>query len=306
VADDVTVDEPVDHSPTPSAAKHVPEDGATARGLNIPPRTRAYAKEKGVTEAQLAELGAGGAKLMPADIDAFLSGGSKGYSEHPLPGKQRLLASRLVRGHELVVPGTISVALSWTPIERQRARVKASGSTFQPSAFTMFAYAVARTLAEYPAFRSSLVGDSTLRTYEHVALGIAVGLPGDELVLAVVEDADTLDWPAFAARMRERIDVARGGTDQATEAVTVSLTNMQSFGLRDAVPVVVSPAAATIFLGEVYTGIDQTSEELKVARLANIAMTFDHRLMNGVGAANFINAIKAKVETISSLVGETL
>ena len=287
----------------PAAPAKTEAAASGARGLNIPPRTRAYAKEKGVTDAQLAELGAGAAKLMPADIDAFLSGASKGYSERALPSKQRLLASRLVRGLELVVPGTISVAVNWAPIERERARVKASGSDFQPSSFTMFAFAATQALKEYPTFRSNLVGDSTLRTFDHVALGIAVGLPGDGLVLAVIENADTLDWPDFAAKMRERIDLARSGTDQATDAVTVSLTNMQSFGLRDAVPVVVAPAVATVFLGEVYTGIDQTSPELKPARQANIAMTFDHRLVNGVGAANFVNAIKKHLETISSLVG---
>jgi pyruvate dehydrogenase E2 component (dihydrolipoamide acetyltransferase) len=195
--------------------------------------------------------------------------------------------------------------MNWAPIERERARVKTSGSDFQPSAFTMFAFAATHALKEHSAFRTTLVGDSTLRTYDHVALGIAVGLPGDALVLAVVPDADTLDWQSFAARMRERIDVARAGTDQATEAVTVSLTNMQSFGLRDAVPVVVAPAVATLFLGEVYTGIDQSSDELRPARLVNVAMTFDHRLVNGVGAANFVNAVKKHVETISGLVGGT-
>ncbi|HLK14397.1 MAG TPA: 2-oxo acid dehydrogenase subunit E2, partial [Fimbriimonadaceae bacterium] len=252
-----------------------------------------------------ARLAAGAAKLMPADIDAYLSGDSKGYTEHPLPGKQRLLASRLVRGLELVVPGTISVAVNWGPIERERARVKASGSDFQPSAFTMFAYAVTQAVKEYPALRSALIGDSTLRTYDHVALGIAVGLPGDELVLAVVDKADTLNWHDFASNARERIDLARGGTDQATDSVTVSLTNMQSFGLRDAVPVVVAPAVATVFLGEVYTGIDQRSDELKPMRFANVSMTFDHRIVNGVGAANFLNAVKRRVETISSVVGGT-
>lgn len=274
-----------------------------ARSLNIPPRTRAYAKEKGITEEQLAALAAGGAKLMPADIDAYLAGGAKGFAERPIPAKQRLLNSRMVRGNELVVPGTMTVVVDWTPIERERARIKASGSDFQPSAFTMFAFAVAQALKEYPAFRTSLVGDATFRTYDHAALGIAVGLPGDELVLAVVEEADTLDWHAFAARTRERIDLARTGVDQATEAVTLSLTNMQSHGLRDAIPVVVPPAVATVFLGEVYVGIAQSSDELKPARLVNVTMTFDHRVANGVGAANFLSSVRRRLETISSVLG---
>ncbi len=281
-----------------------------ARNLNVPPRTRAYAKEKGLSDADLATIPAAGSKLMPEDIDAYLGGGNdkagprkgEGYSEAPVAQKQRLLASRLVRGSQLVVPGTISVAVNWGGVENLRSRVKASGSEFKPSAFTMFAYAVAMALRDFPIFRSNLQGDDTLRTYDHAALGVAVGLPGDELVLAVIDDADTLSWQDFANQMREKIELARTGQDQANEAVTLSLTNMQAFGLRDAVPVVVPPSVGTLFLGESYNGLDQTSSDLKIKRYVNIALTFDHRILNGVGAANFINRVKQNVESINEFV----
>ena len=278
-----------------------------SRNAGIPPRTRAYAKEKGISDADLANIPAAGSKLMPSDIDAFLGGtgapvDGKGFKEAPVAAKQRLLASRLVRGTQLVVPGTISVAVNWEPLESVRTRIKSKGGDFQPSAFTIFAYAVAQALKEFPAFRSTLIGDDVLRTYDHAALGIAVGLPGDELVLAVVPDSDKLSWHDFAKTAKERIDLARTGQDQANEAVTMSLTNMQSFGLRDAVPVVVPPAVGTLFLGEVYNGIAQNSSELTLRRMVNIALTFDHRILNGVGAANFINRVKELVETVGSIV----
>jgi pyruvate dehydrogenase E2 component (dihydrolipoamide acetyltransferase) len=166
----------------------------------------------------------------------------------------------------------------------------------------MFSFAVAKTLADFPGFRSTIVGDSVVRTYNHVNLGIAVALPGDELVIAKVERADTYDWRAFADVMRERIETARQGKDQADESVTISLTNMQGFGLRDAVAVVVPPGVATLFLGEPYNGLDQRVSELKLQRCANMGVTFDHRLLNGVGAANFLNAVREKVEAIGDLV----
>jgi len=276
-----------------------------ARNTNIPPKTRAYAKEKGVSDEKLAELAAGSSKLMPADIDAFLTGSqgsNDAYAETAVDPKQRLLASRLVRGSQLVVPGTMSVTMSWSGIEHLRARYKASPSDFKPSAFTMFAFAVAHALKDFPTFRSTLIGDERLRTYHHVQLGIAVSLPGDQLVLAVIPDADTLDWETFAETMRAKIELARTGKDQANESVTISLTNMQSFGLHDAIPVVVPPAVATLFLGATYNGLAPDSVELQIQRTANMALTFDHRVLNGVGAAEFLNAIKSKVEAISTLI----
>lgn len=305
------------HGPAPAESVDAPvaaaESRSDSRNANIPPRTRAYAKEKGIADDQLAAIPSATGKLMPSDIDAFIGGPSTSaakagesrggsFTENAVPQKQRLLASRLVRGTQLVVPGTITVAANWEPIEGQRAKAKAAGSDFQPSAFTMFAYAVVRALKDFPAFRSTLVNDETLRTYDHVSLGIAVSLPGDELVLAVVDQADTLDWRAFAAKTREQIELARSGKDQAHEGVTISLTNMQSFGLRDAVPVVVPPAVGTLFLGEVYNGLCQESREVKLRRYANLALTFDHRVLNGVGAAEFIKAVKSHVESIESLI----
>lgn len=301
---------PASTTETTSEAKSAtPSASGAARRMDVPPRTRAYAKEKGLSDADLESIPAASSKLMPSDIDAFLAEGgsastssSDAYTENALGQKQRLLASRLQRGSQLVVPGTIMVTVKWGEVEALRAAYKAKGGDFQPSSFTMFAFAVARATALYPAFRSTLVGDATLRTYNSVHLGIAVGLEGDELVLAVVDEASEMQWQEFAQAARSAIEKARQGQDQASEAVTLSLTNMQNFGLRDAVPVVVPPSVATLFLGEVYRGIDQSQEEPTYTKLVNLALTFDHRTINGVGASNFINEIKKSVENIGSLI----
>ena len=77
---------------------------------------------------------------------------------------------------------------------------------------------------------------------------------------------------------------------------------MQSYGLRDAVPVVVPPAVATLFLGESYADLDPEIESVKVRRVVNLALTFDHRALNGVGAAQFMKAVRHNVEVIGTLV----
>ncbi|MEI7987247.1 MAG: biotin/lipoyl-containing protein [Armatimonadota bacterium] len=267
-------------TPSPSASSAPTRDDlkSSARLQGIPPRSRAYAKEKGISPDTLVTVPFAGSKLMPADIDLFLAGGGTSnvvgtsqvsasgikFTERQMPGKQRVLNSRMVRSNSLVVPGTMTVVTKWGPIEDERAKLKAGGGKFQPSGFTMFAYAVTKAMTEFPAFRSGLAGDDKIRTYDFVSLGIAVSLPGDELVIAVVDSADTFDWQDFASATRDRIALARSGKDQAHEAVTVSLTNMQAFGLRNAIPVVVAPSMATIFLGETFRDIDEAGRLQKV------------------------------------------
>lgn len=297
-------------SPTPPV--NAPAAGG-ARRRDIPPRTRAHAKKIGLSDADLEALPATGKPIMPEDLDAFVARrgqetkptaatSGKSYQERAFQGKQRVLASRLVRGNQLVVPGMMTVVANWGPIETLREEVKASGAEFAPSAFTYFAFAVARAAKDHPVMRSTLVGDNTIRTYDHLQLGIAVSLPGDELAVAVVPDADTLSWEEFAKTARERIEQARKGQDQADESVTLSLTNMQAYGIREAMAVVVPPGVATVFLGEPYNGLANDTDEIKLQRCANIGITIDHRLINGVGGAEFLNAIRQNVENIRELV----
>ncbi len=284
-------------------------DGSRRR--DVPPRTRAYAKEKGLSNEQIEAIPSSGSKLMPADVDAFLSGGTKAndtpsrgknFSEVAMGGKQRVLASRLQRSNQIVVPGMMSIVVDWGKIEELREETKAKGGDFQPSAFTYLAYAVAKAATDHPIVRSTLVGDSTIRTYDSLQLGIAVALPGDELVVAVVRDSNTLGWVEFATTARSRINEAREGKDQADESVTLSITNMAGHGIREAMAVVVPPGVATIFLGEAYNGLsNEVPGEFKVMRCANVGITIDHRLINGVGGAEFLNAIRDNVSNIQEL-----
>jgi pyruvate/2-oxoglutarate dehydrogenase complex dihydrolipoamide acyltransferase (E2) component len=280
------------------------------RNATVPPRTRRLLKEKGLLD-QAHLIPARGEKLMPEDVEAYLAGGAPKattktieppktlkttaeFDEFEVPKRQQTLAYRLARGSQLCVPGTISVQCRWDAIEAAKATIEKG-----PSAFTMMAYCVAQAMAAHPKFRSTLPNETTLRTYKGANLGIAVALPGDELVTALVPNADQLSWPDFAQATRAQIEKARDGNDQATEATTLSITNMMAFGLRDAVPVVVSPSVATLFLGEAYWHPVAKMGGYDFVRMVNLALTFDHRIINGVGAANFINDVKSRIEAFT-------
>lgn len=275
--------------------------------IDIPPRTRAYAKSLGIPDTQLLNIPSSSPKLTPQDIDAWL--GNTGvktlpykYEQQALSPQQRLLSSRLIRGAQLVVPGTMTVVCRWEKMESTIEKIKSQKADFQPSVFTLFAFGVAQTLRDYPVFRSTLIDENTVRTYKHCQLGIAVALPNDNLVLAVVENADDLDWKGFATEMRNKIELARKGQDQASQAVTISITSMQKHGIRDAVPLVVAPAVATLFIGEAYQGVELENGTVKPIKCVNFGLTFDHRLLNGVGAAEFLNAVRNNIENIDKIV----
>ncbi len=291
-------------APTTPVAAPTPSSGPL-RNADAAPRVAAYARSKGLSDDEIRSIPRSGSRLTEADVDAFLSARSSGgeaFEDRAMPQRQRLLASRLSRAHQLAVPSALTVVAPWGPVERLKARMAAAGGDFQPSAFTVFAFAAARAVRNHPALRTQLIGDSTLRTHRAATLGIAVAREGDELVLAAVPNADHLEWRPFAEAVRSAILQAREGVDQASDAVTLSLTNLQAQGVRDGFPVVVPPAVGTLLLGEPYWSWVDSDQGPVLAKVVNLTLAFDHRLLNGMGAAAFVNEVKANLAAIESLI----
>jgi pyruvate/2-oxoglutarate dehydrogenase complex dihydrolipoamide acyltransferase (E2) component len=290
----------------------------------VPPRTRAYARERGISNEELMQLaGRTDGKVLPQAIDAYLLGrGSAPTEKSPrrtpqvvippgvafvdsdLSSRQRTLNFRLQRSAQTVIPATMEVAVEWSGIEAARAKMKERyGDRLDraPTQFLLFAWCVAQATREHPAFRSALAGDKTLRRYAHLNLGIAVARPGDELVMARVDNADALGLEDFTEAALAAIERARGGEDQTSDAMQLSLTNMAGAGVQLGIPVVVAPAVGTLFIGAPYDqAVPLPSGGVGFRRQANMVFTFDHRLANGIGAARFLSDIRERVEGFDS------
>jgi pyruvate dehydrogenase E2 component (dihydrolipoamide acetyltransferase) len=291
--------------PAPTVAPAAPPREPVAVGarleLTIPPRTRAYARQKGISEEELRRIpAASGNKLMPEDIDAYLAGRSESaasaeYVDYPLPQQQRTFIYRIKRSSQLVVPAVLRRPARWDAVRRVVEQFKSNPSApVQPSEFQVFAYCASQATLQHPKFRSQLVGEDTLRQYQHVNLGIAVARPGDELVTALVKNASALDFVGFVRTLQSQIRKARAGEDQADASMQLLLTYMGGYQMVDAIPVLVAPAVAILFAGEAFS--------IEGVPHVNLVLTFDHRLINGVGGAEFLNAVAQNLEQAETLV----
>jgi pyruvate dehydrogenase E2 component (dihydrolipoamide acetyltransferase) len=203
----------------------------------------------------------------------------------------------MARGAQIALPAILETSVDWKAIAAARDITRAQNG---PTGFAMLLWCVADAMKEHAAFRSTLSTDGkTLRTYHHVNLGVAVSLPGDRLITAVVRDADTLSKDEFFTALSQRISEAREGKDQVDGTTTVSVSNNGTAGMRSGIPVVVTPAVATIAIGEIRDEPIPTDDGFAFRKVASLTMSFDHRLMNGVGAANFLNAVRERAAEFS-------
>ena len=275
----------------------------------IPPRTRKYLKEKKLLDVA-DQIPATGKKLMPEDVDRYLeqasssptaSASSGEYTESEVPKAQQTLIMRIARGTQVVLPAVLETELDWENIAAARKETKASGGSGGPSAFAMLLWGVTQTMKKHPMLRSSMSADSKkLRTYNHVNLGVAVALEGDRLLTAVVKNADSMSQSKFFSSLTTQIEKARAGQDQVDASTTVTVSNIGISGMRSGIPLVVTPAVATIALGEVREApIPLGSGGFTFKKLATLTMSFDHRLLNGIGAANFLNDLRTAAAEFS-------
>ena len=128
-------------------------------------------------------------------------------------------------------------------------------------------------------------------------MGVAVALPGDEMVTAVVPNADTLDPNKFFDTLYQQIKLAREGTDQADGSTTITISNIGKAGMRSGIPAIVSPAVATLAIGEIYSLPVPDGDSFKFQPSVMATLSFDHRVANGVGAANFMSDFKKSIES---------
>lgn len=287
-----------------------PAPAADARAGQIPPRTRAYAREKGLTEEDLLTLARTLPRIMPADVDRFLvqraqagrepedASAQDRFTDIPLSAAQRTLVARLNHGAQRVVPGTLEVHIGWEGIEEVRQRLRHSGMR-RASQSLLFAWSVAQAARSHPKFRSELLGTDARREYRHLNLGIAVARPGDELVMARIDAADNLPFEQFVDAYTQAVLRARAGEDQASDTIQLTITNMAANRVRRGIPVLVAPAAGTLFVGEAFDqAVPLQNGGVAFRRMAVVVFTFDHRIANGVGAASFLSAIRRRVENL--------
>ncbi len=305
---------PVGHGPADSSPASEPTAGTSAATatatrtrpttrVQIPPKTRKLLKEHGLLGVA-DQIPCSGSKLMPDDVMAYLeSGGGAGaasvstdeYDVVPLAKSQITLNYRLARGTQNCIPVTVMNEIDWSKIQSAREAVRASGG---PTAFAMSCWCIVQSLKRHEAFRSSLTPDGKSRkVFRHVNLGIAVALPGDEMVTAVVRNADEMSQQDFFAAVAKQIEAARDGVDQADESTTVTVSNIGKAGMKIGIPAIVAPAIATLALGETYPRPLPDGDSFRFVPTVMATLSFDHRLANGVGAANFLNDVRQTIES---------
>ena len=205
------------------------------------------------------------------------------------------LSPTITRKLSHVIPANLQIEVRWEAIRKARDAAKKQDEKNAPSPSVMIAWAVVRAMEKHAPFRRLILEDDQIVQNEDFDLGIAVALEGDRLATAVITNANRKNWPEFVKIYNETVDATRGGRVDAMNAPVV-ITSLGAFGVRAGAPIVVPPSVATLFVGAAHRELIPNKNKNETAEVITLSLTFDHRVVNGVGAASFATEIKKQIE----------
>ncbi len=213
----------------------------------------------------------------------------------PCAGIAPALSPTITRKLSHVIPANLQIDARWDAIRTARDAAKKENGTNAPSPSVMIAWTVVRAMEKHAPFRRLILEDDRIIENRDFDLGIAVALEGDRLATAVIVDANKKSWPEFVKIYKATVDATRSGRVDAMNAPVV-ITSLGAFGVKAGAPIVVPPSVGTLFVGTAHHELIPNGKKNEAAEVVTLSLTFDHRVVNGAGAANFVHEVKEQIE----------
>ena len=287
-------------SPSGQGQSHNISTGAVDAGwIRASPIARRLASERGIPLGILRGSGPDG-RIVEADLLAASKHIPTVAPTIPIPwrvreripftGVRRTIAERLKQSQNAAVSLTLQREVCAAQLCAARAALnRRIGASVPFDAF--FVRFLANALREQPELNSVISGDE-LVVLDEVNIGFACFGPGG-LVVPVIRDADTLSITEIGGRIRELVGRARAGQIKSAdlEGGTSTITNLGGFGVDGFTPVLNPPQSSILGIGRILPR--PVSEGGVISELPTVwlSLTFDHRVTDGVQAAQALASI---------------
>lgn len=287
-------------------------DGAHRTMVLASPAVRARARELGVDLAQVKV--AEGERIRHADLDAYLRyGAAQGYQaphhagarpdeQVRVIGMRRRIAENMAASKRHIPHFTYVDEVDVTELERVRADLNAArGDRPKLTMLPLLIVAICRTLPEFPMLNARYDDEAGVVTRSgRVHLGMATQTDAG-LTVPVIRDAQDRNPWQLATEIARLAEAARAGKLKPDEMGqgTITVTSLGPLGGIATTPVINRPEVAIIGPNRiverpVFTG---RGDEIRRAKLMNVSISCDHRVVDGWDAASYIQALKRLLET---------
>lgn len=302
----VAEEKPAAPAPSPEAS---PVKEAVKAEVLASPAVRARAKELGI---DLAQVKPSGDHIRHSDLDAFLLYGSgQGYrpagrsvrradEEVKVIGLRRRIAENMAASKRNIPHFSYVEEIDVTALEETREQLNANrGERPKLTMLPLLIVAICRALPDFPILNARYDDEAGVVTrYGAVHMGIATQTDAG-LMVPVIRDAQDRNVWQLAAEIRRLADAARTGKAKSEElsGSTLTLTSLGPLGGVATTPVINRPEVAIIGPNRIIERPVFRGKEVVPAKLMNLSISCDHRVVDGWDAASFVQAVRKLLET---------
>jgi len=286
---------PDEELPEVEAIAEVPVERVEKR-IVASPAAKRVAKEHGVDLAQVKGTGPEG-RIVEEDVKRFIEEAKvarKIRQVIPLSGIRKTAAERVSLSAKTAPHSTITMGVDVTNAKKLREK-------FQVSYTDVLVKAVAEALTEHSVMNSTLEKDQ-IKIFEDVNVGVAVATEAG-LVVPVIHNADKKSLKEVASALKELVEKAREGklTREELSGGTFTITNLGMFGVDTFTPIINPPETAILGVGRIVEKPVVVDKKIVVKPVMQLSLSFDHRVMDGAPAAQFLQKLKEIIENPESL-----
>ncbi len=213
---------------------------------------------------------------------------------------RKRIAERLVQAQQETASLTTFNEVDMTAVMDLRARYKDSfekTNGVKLGFMSFFAKACVAAAKAYPGINAEVVGSSVVYK-KHYDFGIAVSTPKG-LVVPVLRDVDTLSFAGIEKGINALAEKARTGKLAMEDLIggTFSITNGGIYGSMMSTPLLNFPQTGILGMHNIVKRAVVIGEEIKIRPMMYVALTYDHRVVDGREAVSFLVAVKDRLES---------
>jgi len=314
---------------SPAAAPSLIEEAAVTGDKRFySPLVNAMAKDEGISMVELSRVSGTGSsgRVTKADLEAYLEARKSGaiapmqppaappkevpatvagadQEVLPLTGMRKMIAEAMVRSASVPTVSTL-IEVDVTNMVEFRARNKESFMEMYGVKFTytpFFIKALAEVLMEFPMVNAALMPDNKILVNKGVHMGCAVSLGKDGsggLIVPVIRDCDKKSVIEIAKDLEVIAGKARASQLglEDVQGGTFTLTNPGSYGATLGTPMINAPQAGILGTYGIVERVVVLNKMLAIRSIMNLVLTYDHRLVDGLMAGRFLQALKQRLE----------
>ncbi|MFQ5848781.1 MAG: dihydrolipoamide acetyltransferase family protein [Candidatus Methylomirabilales bacterium] len=299
-------DRPPTKTPSPAGDVHaVPAPAETPRWYS--PAVLELAERHGLKTSEIHAIpGTGrGGRVTKQDILAYLgqrqSGAPTSAGEEVIPftPMRRAIADHMVRSTRTAPHATAIIEVDMTTITEFREREKAALAKRWGAPLTFLPFVIQATvkaLKRHP-WLNAWVHEDRIVLKREINVGIAVAL-ADGLIVPVLTGVEGLSLAEIAQQSDSLARRAREKTltPQEVQNGTFTVNNLGVSGILLATPIIVQPQTAILGVGAVTRRPIVVGNEVAIRSMAYLALSFDHRVIDGAVAGQFLQEIRGALE----------